>query len=36
MCIAIYMPKNKQMSRSALKRCYETNGDGFGYAYFMS
>lgn len=34
MCIAIYIPKNKQVSRSALKRCYEVNSDGFGYAYF--
>lgn len=34
MCIAIYIPKNKQVSKSALKRCYEVNSDGFGYAYF--
>lgn len=36
MCIAIYIPKNKQVNRLALKRCYEANPDGFGYAYFKN
>ena len=34
MCIAIFVPKGKTIGKKTLKRCYEVNSDGFGYAYF--
>ena len=34
MCIAIFVPKGKIIGKKTLKRCYEANSDGFGYAYF--
>lgn len=34
MCIAIYVPAGKVIGKKTLKRCYEANPDGFGFAYF--
>jgi glutamine amidotransferase len=33
MCIAIYKPINKHISKKALLRCYEANPDGAGFMY---
>lgn len=34
MCIAIYLPKKKTISRETLINCYTSNPDGFGFAYW--
>lgn len=33
MCIAIYKPSNKTISKDILKRCYDSNPDGAGFMY---
>lgn len=34
MCIAIYLPAGKEITKSILKECNKSNPHGFGYAYF--
>jgi len=33
MCIAILKPKNRQVKKATLKRCFESNPDGAGFMY---
>ena len=33
MCIAIYKPANKRISKEILKNCFDNNDDGAGFAY---
>lgn len=34
MCIALYVPKHTTVNRETLYNCYESNPDGFGFAYW--
>lgn len=34
MCIAIYLPKGKILSKDTLLKCNDSNPDGFGFAFF--
>lgn len=34
MCIALFLPKYKEVTMETLINCYESNSDGFGFSYF--
>lgn len=34
MCVAIFLPKYKEVTRESLYNCYCNNPDGFGFSYF--